>query len=159
MDLEGIKTFGIFTKSIHVEKLVNYLNTKTDLDYVISTDKRELYNWYKYDVGISYGFGSIIDLNRVPAKIFYNYHPAPLPEYKGGDVYARAVKEMVAGWGVTLHVMTDVLDTGKIIDEIRFKLMSSPSSTNEIGSIAHYYLFQLFKKTIKDLEIKGCEKI
>jgi len=143
---------GIFTKSIHVEKLVNYLNQFTDIDYVISTDKRELYNWYDYDIGISYAFGAMIDLERVPCKTFFNYHPAPLPEYKGGDVYACAVKDKVTAWSVSLHVMTMELDTGKLIKRIDFPLAGIPLSTNEIGCISHYYLFQLFKRTIENLE-------
>ena len=150
--------YAIFTKQIHVEKLVNYLTQHTELDFIISTDKRELYNWLNYDIGISYAFGSIINIDRTPTKLWYNYHPASLPEYKGADVYARAVKDNVLEWAVTLHRMTMELDTGRIIKQIPFKLVSPPISTNEIESIAHYYLFQLFKETIltigEEIELK-----
>lgn len=147
--------YGIFTKPIHVEKIVNYLNQFTDIDYIISTDKRELYDCYNYDIGISYTFGSLIDISKTPTRLWFNYHPAPLPEYRGADVYARAIKERVKHWTVTLHKMTMELDSGEIIRRIDFRLYSVPISTNEIGCVAHYYLFQLFKETIESL----CEPI
>ena len=143
--------YGIFTKPIHVEKIVNYLNQYTKLYYIISTDKRELYDCYNYDIGISYAFGSLIDINKTPTKIWFNYHTAPLPEYKGGDVYARAIKDKITHWAVILHRMTMELDDGEVIKRIDFPLRTIPTSTNEIGSIAHYYLFQLFKATIESL--------
>ena len=37
--------YGIFTKPIHVEKIVNYLNQYTDMDYIISTVKAEIYGY------------------------------------------------------------------------------------------------------------------
>lgn len=144
--------YAIFTKPIHVEKLTNYLTQYTDLDFIISTDKREIYKWYDYDIGISYAFGSLIDIDKTPTKLWYNYHTAPLSEYKGADVYAKAIKDQVQKWAVTLHKMTMELDAGEIIKQIPFALRSPPTATNEIGSIAHYYLFQLFKETIKGLE-------
>ena len=143
-------SLGVFTKPVHVEKIVNYLNTRKDIDYVISTDKRELYECYDFLVGVSYGFGSLIDVDR-SGRPWFNYHPAPLPVYRGGDVYARAVHDRVIWWGVTLHRMTMEVDSGDIIRRRMFLLCSPPVSTNEIGCIAHYHLFQLFKESVGDL--------
>lgn len=144
--------YGIFTKPIHVEKIVNYLNQNTNLDYIISTNKYELY-MYDFDIGISYCFPSLVDVNYpIPNKrIWYNYHPAPLPEYEGANNYSDAIRDGVWKYAVTLHRMTMNLDRGEIIKRIDFPLQSIPVSTNELGSIAHYYLFQLFKETIESL--------
>lgn len=136
--------YGIFTKQIHVEKIVNFLNQYTDIDYIISTNKKEV-NSYDYDIGISYCWDWKID---VKGKPWYNYHPGPLPEYDGISSHPAAVKDKVTEYGATLHRMTDEFDKGPIIFKKVFKLDSIPINTNELGCIAHYYLFQLFKETI-----------
>lgn len=145
--------YGIFTKPIHVEKLVNFLNQYTDIDYIISTSREEIYA-FDYDIGISYCFPYIVDVNypTYTTRKWYNYHPAPLPEYPGLDNYAAPIKDKVKNFGVTLHKMSNKVDDGKIIKKKYFKLDSTPISTNELGSITHYYLFQLFKETIEGLK-------
>jgi len=146
--------YGIFTKPIHVEKLVNYLNMNTDIDYIISTSRGELVA-YDFDIGVSYCFPYIVDVNYplTDKRKWFNYHPAPLPEYPG--INDDAIYDKVTEFGVTLHMMTNKVDKGRIIKVRRFKLDSIPPSPNELGSIAHYHLFQLFKETIESLsEVK-----
>ena len=142
----------ILTKLRHVKKIVNFLNDFTDIDYSVTCDKHELYS-YDYDIGVSYCFPYVIDVDdvRFKNKRFYNYHPAPLPEYKGSYVYGDAVRDRVAGWGVSLHIMTNKVDSGRVIKRYDFKLNSIPVCTEELGDIAHYWLFQLFKSTIVKL--------
>lgn len=144
---EKIK-FGIFTKPIHVEKLVNYLNQYTNIDYIISTSKEEI-EAFEFDIGISYCFPYIVDVSK---RTWYNYHPAPLPEYSGLSNYSIPIHDNVTEFGVTVHKMTNVVDKGPIVKVKRFKLESLPINTNELGNIAHYYLFQLFKETVNELK-------
>ena len=139
------KLYGIFTKPEHTEKIVNYLNASTDIDYLISTNKFEIYSYY-FDVGVSYCFPRIVDIDY-PSKgerRWFNYHPAPLPEYPGLTNYADAIRNKVKSFGVTLHKMTQIADRGEIIKQLYFPLRSIPTNTSELGSICHYYLFQLF---------------
>lgn len=151
--MEGVR-YLILTKLHHVEKLVNFLNACTDIDYVISTDRHEVYG-LDFDVGVSYCFPYIIDLHHpnTESKSFFNYHPAPLPEYKGSLVYADAIRNRVTSWSVSLHRMTDVVDTGELVAKRDFSLSSVPINTNELGCIAHYWLFQLFKDTVVGLGV------
>jgi methionyl-tRNA formyltransferase len=135
----------IVTKPIHVEKICNYLNQYTNLKYVITTEKPEIH-MFDYDIGISYCCPFIIkDFDKKP---WYNYHPAPLPEYPGISNYSKPIKDKVTEFGVTVHRMTDKVDMGPIVRKKMFKLESVPVNSNELGNIAHYYLFQLFKETI-----------
>jgi len=136
--------FGIFTKPIHVEKIVNYLNSVGISDYIISTNKREI-DSYEFEIGVSYCFQSIIDIGD---KMWYNYHPAPLPKYPGLSNYSAPIKDKIRHFGVTLHIMTGDIDKGPIIKKKMFPLESIPINSNELGNITHYYLFQLFKETI-----------
>ena len=146
--------FGIFTKPIHIEKLVRFLND-TDIDYFISTSKEETY-LNDFDIGVSYCFPWIVDINYpVPdERVWYNYHPAPLPEYPGISNYVSAINDGIMEYGVTLHQMNKHIDSGNIIKKRMFQLESIPISTNELGVITHYYLFQLFKNTVMCLDDK-----
>ena len=158
--------YGIFTKPIHVEKIVNYLNQYTDIDYIISTVKQEMYA-YDFDIGVSYCWPWKIDIDypydltmektkngyrEINRRTWFNYHPSPLPKYSGFSCYADAINDGVKEYGVTLHRMTDVIDNGEIIEQKTFPLHTLPCNTNELGCITHYWLFQLFKETIETLE-------
>lgn len=148
-------TYGIFTKPIHVEKLVNWLNRNTDIDYIISTSKEEI-NAYSFDIGVSYCFPKIVNVetnDRITGKkrYWFNYHPAPLPAYPGLGNYAIPIADQVKYFGATLHSMTNDVDKGEIVKVNRFTLKTPPVNTNELGCITHYHLFQLFKETIEHL--------
>jgi len=138
---------GIFTKPIHVEKIVNYLNQNTGVDYIISTNKQEIES-FDFDIGVSYCFPYIIDIKD---KTWYNYHPGP-PKYPGMTNYSKPIKDKVTDFAVMCHKMTNVVDKGPIVKIKHFKLDSIPVNSNELGTITHYYLFQLFKETIGWLE-------
>lgn len=151
--------YGIFCKDVHTAKLVNFLNKYTEIDYIIvPSSKTNKYMAYysDFDIGISYCCGFIIDFEK-ERKIqgenrpWFNYHPHPLPEYKGYDAYAKAIAERIEKYGVTLHHMAQEVDAGKIIQVKRFPLASIPVHPNELGNICHYYLLQLFKETIEEL--------
>ena len=147
--------YGILTKPIHVEKIVNYLNQHTDLHYVITTNKEEIYA-YDFDIGVSYSYARIIDIDDEVNKkrVWYNYHPAPLPDYPGLMNYACPIRDKVTEFGVSLHIMTMVADKGPLLKVRRFSLDDAPINSNELGNITHYHLFQLFKETIKVLQYK-----
>lgn len=140
--------YGIFTKPIHVEKLVSYLNT-TKIDYLISTKKDEVYS-SDFNIGVSYCFPWIVDTTKGEVR-WFNYHPAPLPEYPGPTNYTDAMRDKIRSFSVTLHQMTQEVDRGEIIKQLYFPLRSIPTHASELGVICHYYLFQLFKETIESL--------
>lgn len=151
--------YGIFCKPRHVEKIVNFLNKNTDIDYfIISTSKTNQHEVYyrDFDIGVSYCCGFIIDLEK-EKKIkgknskWFNYHPHPLPDYKGYSAYAKAIKNGVMEYGVTLHRLVQETDAGQIIKIKKFQLETPPIHSSELGNICHYYLFQLFKETVESL--------
>lgn len=146
--------YGIFTKPIHIEKIVNFMN-RIDVDYFIATTKSETY-LNDFDIGISYCFPYIVNINYpIPDKrIWYNYHPAPLPKYPGLTNYVLAINDQVLHYGVTLHLMDEKIDHGNVIKRMDFDLNSLPIHISELGTITHYYLFQLFKETIGYLHHK-----
>ena len=141
----------IYTKTRHVKKISEFLNS-LDLEFEIFTIKDNPPKT-KFELGVSYCYPRKIHepLLSAPDKGFVNYHPAPLPKYKGPTEHDEAIKNEETNWGVTVHYMDEDYDTGDIIKIKKFELHEPPTDSKELGAISHYFLFQLFKETIKDI--------
>jgi methionyl-tRNA formyltransferase len=141
----------VYTKERHVQKIKNYLKTLNIQNQIFTIkDKPKINN---FELGISYCYSRKITdpILSIPKKGFVNYHPGPLPKYKGPNEYEDAVKNSETSWGVTVHYMDENYDSGKIIKMKKIQLHEIPTSVEELGSISHYFLFELFKETINDL--------
>lgn len=77
-----------------------------------------------FDLGISILYWRKIKgaLLTVPRLGVINFHPAPLPEYKGTAGYNLAILHNLHEWGVTAHYMDHSIDTGGIIECDRFPI-------------------------------------
>ena len=51
----------------------------------------------------------------LPEKGLYNFHPGPLPEYRGADPIFQQLKNNEKYAGVTVHKLDDGLDTGPVV--------------------------------------------
>lgn len=116
--------------AITQEKLVERISgiNKIDLDLVVSF----LY-WKKIkEPLISYPkLGSI------------NFHPAPLPEYKGVAPYTKGIIDGVDQWGVTAHYIDAEIDTGDIIKKHPVDI-SNKDTSKSLAARSNCQLFQLF---------------
>lgn len=65
----------------------------------------------------------------------FNFHPGP-PERRGYRPAAFAALENAGDFGVTLHLMAEEVDSGPIVDVMRFAI--EPGSDEEVISIAAY---------------------
>ena len=141
-------TIQVFTKIRHTKKIDKFLNS-LNFEHKIVTIK-DSSPLKKFDLGVSYCYPRKIvePLLSTPPKGFFNYHPAPLPKYVGPNELEDAIKNKETHWGVTLHKMDENYDTGKINE---FQLHEPPTDPTELGSISHYFLFELFKETIAEL--------
>jgi methionyl-tRNA formyltransferase len=141
----------VYTKERHVRKIENYLNS-LNLEHQIYTVKDNP-KIEDFELGVSYCYPRKITepIFSMPKKGFINYHPAPLPKYKGPTELEEAIKNKEVDWGVTVHKMDENYDTGQIIKIKKIPLHEPPTSDQELGSISHYFLFQLFKETIKEI--------
>lgn len=75
------------------------------------------------DLLISFSYGRIISRELIAAaKTAVNFHPGPLPEYRGLAVCCHGVYHQEKTWGVTLHHLAEGLDTGDIIEVRRFDI-------------------------------------
>jgi methionyl-tRNA formyltransferase len=61
-----------------------------------------------------------------------NFHPAPLPEYKGCGGYNFAILDGLTEWATTAHYVDATIDTGAIIDVRRFPICPSTSTAQAL---------------------------
>jgi len=149
----------IYTKNRHIDKIKEFLNNN-DIKFEIYTTK-DTPPVKKFDLGVSYCYPRKITqpILSVPSKGFVNFHPAPLPKYKGPTELDEAIKNKEVNWGVTVHYMDEDYDTGPIIKIKKITLHEPPTSHQELGAVSHYFLFDLFKETILDIYNKKTKGI
>lgn len=58
---------------------------------------------------------------RYPGKIL-NVHPSLLPRHRGLNTYARALAAGDDSYGATVHIVTDALDDGPILGQVRLRV-------------------------------------
>lgn len=141
----------VYTKESHISKISNFFNeNKIDFEIFTVKDNSPL---NEFELGVSYCYPRKITepLLSTPKKGFVNFHPGPLPKYKGPNEYEDAIKNREIHWGVTVHFMDENYDAGPVIQVKRFELHEPSTSVQELGAISHYFLFDLFKNTIQDL--------
>ena len=145
----------VYTKTRHIEKIKKFLDSE-NLEHEIFTTINPPgaeHEFGDFDLGVSYCYPRKITepLLSLPSKGFVNYHPGPLPKYKGPKESTDAINNKEMNWGVTVHQMDENYDTGPIIEVLDIKLHEPPTSTAELGAVSHYFLFVLFKNTIKKI--------
>jgi len=122
------KKVALFAKERpHLTEAIDYLKKYTDNIDVFIGDTKDPFPVldvkYKCDLLISYLSPWII-----PAKLLnntrdwaINFHTGP-PEYPGIGCVNFALYNEEPIYGITSHIMEDKVDTGRIIDVIRFKI-------------------------------------
>lgn len=147
----------VLTKQRHVEKIRHVCDEFGLNPWIQAIESGPM--WFPidptpYKLGVSYCWPNLVSAEElaVPALGWYNYHPAPLPEWPGPRESQRAIEEgNVREWGVTLHRMNEKFDDGPIVKCVRYPLWEPPTSTVEVGAVAHWHLFNLFRDTIREL--------
>ena len=89
--------------------------------YVIG-DKINLSSIHSPELIISYRFWAKIPESILKLASFnaFNYHPAPLPEYRGVKCATFSIINDDKYYGVTVHKITKDFDAGEILKENHF---------------------------------------
>ncbi len=108
----------------------------------------------EYDLGISFLYTHKIPTSEfLKNKLWLNFHPGPLPEYRGRNLCYHALINGAAKFGATLHYMDKEFDTGDIIEVLTFPI--EPHYTaGALSELSKDALVTLFKKYIP-LFLKG----
>lgn len=72
-----------------------------------------------------------------------NLHPAPLPEYRGSRGRTHAILNGDKSFGVTIHHLSEQLDGGDIIGELRFPVLHSETALS-LDTRTQHYAYALF---------------
>lgn len=141
----------VLTRTRHVPKIDKFL-TEVGLEHEIFTTK-DIPPDTEYDLGISYIHTRKITKSELskPKKGWVNFHPAPLPFYKGWKFIDEAIQNKETCWGVSVHYMDENYDTGPIIKVLPIELHEPPTVFHELASVSYHFLFILFKETIMDI--------
>lgn len=76
-----------------------------------------------------------------------NFHPAPLPEYKGVAPYTKGIIDGVDTWGVSAHYIDEEIDTGDIIKINKFHI-SNQETSKSLSLKSHKELYKLFTEVV-----------
>jgi len=123
---KDVEIVGVLTDDYHkdsdVVKVANQLSIPLfTYENAINLIKRgELF----YDLGVSVLYWRKLkdEFLSMPCKGIINFHPAPLPEYKGTSGYNLAILDSKTSWAVTAHYMNNDIDAGRIIERKNFSI-------------------------------------
>lgn len=80
-----------------------------------------------------------------------NFHPAPLPEFRGVAVYSFGILEEVSEWGVSAHFVEPTIDTGDLISVRRFPIDATTHTARSLETRTRPHLLDLFKSVVQHL--------
>lgn len=78
----------------------------------------------------------------------YNFHPAPLPGYRGVACSCRGLLDDVEKWGVTCHLMSEDFDTGDIVRTVDFRIDPRKETSISLQRKTLAVMFGLFKEIV-----------
>ncbi len=108
-------------------------------------------NFEKIDLVISYLYPKKIKekLIQLPKIGCINFHPAPLPEFRGVSPYCFGILEDFPYWGVTCHYIDKEFDSGDIIKVKKFDVDLKKETSFSLEQKSQEHLLELFKSIIK----------
>lgn len=91
------------------------------------------------------------DLLAHPPRGIVNFHPAPLPKYKGVGGYNLAVLHGLTEWAATAHYVDTSIDTGPIITAETFPIDPDKATAQSLERESQDVLFRLFTSVVDRL--------
>jgi methionyl-tRNA formyltransferase len=102
------------------------------------------------DLVVSFLFWNVIrepllSLGRIGCL---NFHPAPLPDFRGVGGYNVAILEGVPEWGVSCHFVDATLDTGDVVEVVRFPIDAERETAFSLDLRSQEHLRTLFQRVL-----------
>ncbi len=150
---------GSFHSDKDLEDGLSKIAKKYDIPFMsdlqinsILVDKQKLKdNFGEIDLIISYLYPKKIKekLIELPKIGCINFHPAPLPEFRGVSPYCFGILEEFPYWGVTCHFIDKEFDSGDIIKVNKFDVDLKKETSFSLEQKSQIHLLELFKNIIK----------
>lgn len=103
---------------------------------------------------LTFGYKIPPSVYTLPAMGFYNFHPGPLPLYRGPDPIFQQIKRMEEYAGIVIHKLDENFDTGPVIMKERIKLTPGDTYgliTTKLGFTATKMVGVLLKMLAMDI--------
>lgn len=109
------------------------------------------------DLVISYLFWKRIKAPIIALGRFgcINFHPAPLPDYRGVGGFNFAILDRLATWAASAHYVDATFDTGPIIDVRRFAFDWRTATARSLEVATRPVIGALFRDTVDRIAEHG----
>lgn len=97
---------------------------------------------------ISIEYETIVDTKKFISKELFNFHFSLLPKYRGCHTNFFQIFNGEKISGVTLHKIDNGIDTGPIIDSVKFRINKNTNAFNNYHTLMNFSL-RLLKKNFK----------
>src|SRR5260370_6320880 len=91
-------------------------------------------------------------LIQLPRIACINFHPAPLPEFRGIGGYNVAILENLPYWGAAVHFVDESFDTAEVIAVRHFDIDASNETAFSLEQKTQDVLFEMFKETMENVK-------
>lgn len=100
----------------------------------------------RFDLGISMLYWRKLKGEFIshPKRGVINFHPAPLPQYKGTAGYNLAIMEGLSEWATTAHYIDESIDTGPLIEVSKFLISRHTETAQSLEATCQQKLFEQF---------------
>lgn len=105
----------------------------------------------QFDLGVSVLYWRKLrgEFLTAPKLGVINFHPAPLPDYKGTAGYNLAILEGRGDWACSAHYVDEEIDTGDIIKVDWFQIDDELETAQSLEKKSTEVLFNLVKAVIR----------
>ena len=128
-----------FSDNLKSEILITAKKLSVEAKYLPYDESSEYFNTHNFDLIVLSDYDRELSPELIDSGRFINIHPSLLPAFKGKDAISRAFNSGVKVSGVTVHMITNDIDGGKILAQ--YPVL--------IGNLTH---FDEFRQEIYDLE-------
>lgn len=104
----------------------------------------------KFDLAVSvlYWLKIRSPLLTLASKGIINFHPAPLPEFKGTAGYNLAILRNLPEWAVSAHYVDQEIDAGPIIKVDSFRIDQENETAQSLEKRCREPLYNLFESVV-----------
>ncbi len=147
-DAEGLKYASKSKIKIYSKRIKNKSN--------FENNSLKLLNKYNINLLCLAGFMKILSSNFIKkfSKPILNIHPSLLPKYKGLNTHERAIRNKDKFAGASIHIVTEKLDSGKVILQKKVKILKSDnvkSLEKKVLKIEHEIYPEAIEKFLTNL--------
>lgn len=111
--------------------------------------EKDLYR-IKNLIFISIEYEEILDVRKFLSKELFNIHFSLLPKYRGCHTNYLQIKNGEKYSGVTIHKINKGIDTGDIIDQIKYKININTDGLRNYNKLMHFSVL-IFAKNFQNI--------